>query len=253
MMFGFKKKKPIFGGGSKNEQMLAAMRDAVEQQKRAVAYEPYILTGKDLADLIIVSVEDEERFGLDTALCIVGAMAGFSAACVAAANFSTMDSKAIQDGDYVRDAGHDGMPLYTGAIVDTALISGRLSFWRILEAKAKAILEQDVPAPAAIRDHVDGTIGSTEFGQPRMPDGVVCVERPAVLVAHLWPEFFETLTARDADPQTWCLSWGFAAQELLERSEGQIPCSDAVRAIMECAVPMSRLDPGFAMETALAA
>ena len=51
-MFGFGKRAKIFDGKSKNEQVLAEMKSAVDQKKRVAPYEPFILTGHELADRI---------------------------------------------------------------------------------------------------------------------------------------------------------------------------------------------------------
>jgi len=252
-MFGFGKRARVFDGSSKNEKMLATMRDAVEQQKRAAAYEPYILTGRDLAELILDCVEEEPVHEVETALCIVGSMAGFAAASIAAQNFATKVPSALEEGAYVSVAGVDGTSLFSGGLVDAALLTGPSSFWRMVEAKGRTMVANDLPMMGEISDHVSGTLLGDAFGSPRMPDGMQCLEKPSVLVEFLWPEFLATLTARTPEMEGWCMSWGFAAQELMEAYRGQIAPLDAIKILMECAVPMARMDPNTVWRTQQAA
>ena len=131
-MFGFRKRTQIFGGKSKNQQMLAAMKDAVDQQQRVAPFEANIRTGRLLADLILDSVQDEPQFANDTALCVVGSMAGHAAALSAAYRVADSNPDTIFDGDYTVTTGPDGTRRGTGTIVNDALISGPKAFWRLL-------------------------------------------------------------------------------------------------------------------------
>lgn len=243
-MFGFRKRAQIFGGKSKNQQMLATMKDAVDQQQRVAPFEANIRTGRLLADLILDSVADEPKFANDTALCVVGAMAGHAAAVSAAQSVANTSPEAIFEGDYTISTGPNGSRRITGTIVNDALISGPKAFWRLVDAKGRAMSGASITGLAEINSHVDATMHSPDFGTPRMPGTTRCLENPAALVDALWPEFFSSLTAFDPDPAGWCASWGFAAQDILDEACQSIPCADAMRVILECAVPMSRRDPG---------
>ena len=252
-MFGFGKRAKIFDGKSKNEQVLAEMKSAVDQKKRVAPYEPFILTGHELAEIVSDCVAEEPEHALDTALVIVGSLAGYAAALSAADAFEDLGPEGLQSGDYEQSESVDGEPIFAGALIDEALISGKSSFWRMVDAKGRSLIGDDVPMLGDIKDHVDQTTRTDAFGLPRMPEGTRCLEKPRVLVEHLWPELLATLTARRDDPADWCMSWGFAAQELLEECRGQIACADAMRIMMECAIPMSRLNPNVELEERLAA
>ena len=241
-MFGFRKKVSIFGGQSKNQQMLSTMKDAVQKQ-RVAPFEANIRTGRLLSDLIFDSVEQEQHHADDTALCVLGSMAGYSAAVAASQAFANADPEQLLEADYTTKIAHDGTRRLSGTLVNDALISGPKAFWRLLDAKARAMSGASMPGLAEIIAYVDATVLTEEFGRPRMPGSTRCLEAPSVLVDHLWPEFYPTLTSVDPDPQGWCASWGFAAQEILEEVCQSMNCADAMRIIMECAIPMSRRDP----------
>ncbi len=252
-MFGLGKKVGFFDKGSKNLQMLETMKTAVDAKKRAEPFEPFILTGRDLSDLICDSVEQEPIHGIETALCIVGSMAGYAAALTAADAFANLAPEDRQKGDYLGSVAADGSPMFSGRLIDEALISGRSSFWRIVQAKGEASTKDPMPDLEEIGAYVDETMRTHSFGAPRMPEGLRCLEHPRILVEYLWPEFLGTLTSRRAESADWGLSWGFAAQDVLDDTHGLIDCTDAIKIMMECAIAMSRIDPALAREVRVAA
>lgn len=252
-MFGFGKRKKAFSGKSRNEQMLETMKSAVEKQIKEAPFEPFIATGQDVADLVLDSVEEEGAHALDTALCVVGALAGHAAALYGAEVHGSMAEGEVMPEDYERHNGADGRVYFSGALIDEALIGGSNGFWKLVTAKVKSLSGDDLPGLAAISDHADATMGGPEFGMPRMPGGTVCLERPDVLAHHLWAEFLPILAARRDETAGFTLSLGFAAQEIIEEARGTISATDCARILMECAVPVARMDVSAAEGLANAA
>lgn len=137
----------------------------------------------------------------------------------------------------------DGRRFYFGDALSARLSESADSFWRLLVTLA-APAGRPILDETEIHAHVAATIGSPSFGLPRMPDHEAG-DTPESYVRAFWPAALVELEAGCPDPRRWPEVMAYAAGEAVAAAEPVIDRGIALRIVMECAVPMSKLDPAM--------
>ncbi len=183
----------------------------------------------------------------ETALTVVGALAGFAAQHGIWEAMVKPGRMAIQEAFVVIET-RSGETYFFGDFLNTILASpdpAQLSVWKIVGGAARAMGAEELPDLTPIFKHCAETVGTGSFGLPRLPDGHLPTILPRDAVNRYWPEARRILAGRgaDADPMTWALDVAVAAQQLMLGMKDRIDPLLAAQAVMEAAVPMSRIDP----------
>jgi hypothetical protein len=89
--------------------------------------------------------------------------------------------------------------------------------------------------------HVTVTLGTDNFGIPRVDAEHKAKETPLNYVRFLWPQLFPLAQSFCPTPQDWPVVFGVAIQEILFASKDLIAPKLALIIVMESAVPMSKI------------
>ncbi len=182
----------------------------------------------------------------ETALTVVGALAGFAAQQGIWEAMVKPGKMAIQEAFVVIET-RSGETYFFGDFLNTILAAmdpAQLSVWKIVGGAARAMGAETVPDLTPIFKHCAETVGTGSFGLPRLPDGHLPAILPREAVNRYWPEARRILASRaDPEPMTWALDVAVAAQQLMLGMKDRIDPLLAAQAVMEAAVPMSRIDP----------
>lgn len=138
----------------------------------------------------------------------------------------------------------DGKHYYFGAPSNRPLVESEMSVLGLSLGMAKN-LGADVslePLQEAF-GHVAATIGTPEFGQPRLPEAHRLSTTPAEFVRHLWPRINDVLDLFQVPVLEKPAAIGFAIQQALQASKDALDPVVSSKIIVECAVPMAKLDP----------
>ncbi|HKP25309.1 MAG TPA: hypothetical protein VJV39_15690, partial [Dongiaceae bacterium] len=177
-----------------------------------------------------------------TVLTIVGALAGYAAqraiweGVVQTGGLSPTDVFEVRETD-------SGEKFYFCAETDKLMGSldpRYLSIWKIINAISKSASVEH-PDVTELLAHCAATIGTPEFGIPRLPDGRQPNILPRDAVNRLWAKARQHLAK--TEPTLWPMNIAVAARSLIVSAQRAVPMPVAVKIVMEAAVPMSRLDP----------
>lgn len=137
----------------------------------------------------------------------------------------------------------DGNRYYLGDPINKQLAGTDLSLWSLVAGMINHLGSQDYPDFAEIAGHVAGTLGGPDFGRPRVADQHQPSDLPINYVRDLWPLFLPHIEKRVPVLQERVTLFGFAIQNSIQMGADVIPPAIAGKLVMECAVPMAKLDP----------
>lgn len=222
------------------------MHEAAVEQARAI--DPGVsvvhlkIGAEKLVQLLLSGMKDERGVHVESLLGILGSLAGF---CVidsvikqaAALNLSTRECGIM----HVETA--DGSRYYLGDPVNHLLAGTDLSLWALVAGMINHLGSQEYPDFPEISGHVASTLGGPEFGLPRVPKQHKPGDLPINYVRDLWPVIMPMIQQHVPVLQERVLLFGFAVQNVIQMGKDVISPSMAGKVVMECAVPMARIDP----------
>jgi hypothetical protein len=177
-----------------------------------------------------------------TVLTIVGALAGYAAqraiweGVVQTGGLSPTDVFEVRTTDV-------GEKFYFSTETDKLIGSldpRYLSIWKIITGAGKSTTAEH-PDVTEMLEHCIASIGTPEFGVPRLPDGRPPNILPRDAVNRLWAKARQHLAK--TEPTLWPMNIAVAARSLIVSAQRVVPTNVAVKIVMEAAVPMSRIDP----------
>jgi hypothetical protein len=177
-----------------------------------------------------------------TVLTIVGALAGYAAqraiweGVVQTGGLSPTDVFEVRTSDA-------GEKFYFSTETDKLIGSldpRYLSIWKIITGASKSSTGEH-PEVTELLEHCAASVGTPEFGVPRLPDGRTSNVLPREAVNRLWAKARQHLAK--TEPTLWPMNIAVAARSLIVSAQRSIPMNVAAKIVMEAAVPMSRLDP----------
>lgn len=179
---------------------------------------------------------------LDDLLAIIGSLGGFC--CVDSVLRRAAElNVAPRDVGIVEVETENGERFYMGDQINGLLLESGLSLFALVAGMMNQLGSIDYPAVQDIVSHVAGTLGSDDFGIPRLPDQHRPAEPPLTLVKTLWPALLPKVEHYAPALQVRVTLFGLAAQMLMEMGKDVIDPALAGRIVMECAIPMAKLDP----------
>jgi hypothetical protein len=237
-MFG--RKKPAFDG--EPAQKAAALDRVIEEARSKNPIVHLKIGAEELVQRLLIGMKTERGVHIESLLGVLGSLAGFCSIDsilkqVTATNRSTRDC-GIADVETV-DGGH----YYFGTPINELLAGSDLSLWALVAGIINHLGSQDYPDFAEISGHVVKTLGGPEFGHPRIAEEHKPSDLPINYVRSLWPRVLPLVEQRVPLLHERVTLFGFAAQSVIQMGKDVIPASTAGKLVMECAVPMSKLDP----------
>lgn len=216
--------------------------------KRAIAAikpeDPLIgpkVAGKEIAQRLINGYRTDKGVHIETILTALGSMAGY--ACQASIREEFVKSGKLQEGQAFAIAEtKDGKHFFFGDMLNKPLAESQYSVWS-LAAGAAQQLGKPVPDVGDIFKHVSATIGSPEFGIPRIPEDHRS-DLPISFLKVLWPDFLPVVQQLCTSPSEWPIAFAMAIQQVILMGKDAIDPSMAVSIVMESAIPMSKVDFG---------
>lgn len=140
--------------------------------------------------------------------------------------------------------GPDGRTYYLGEAIDGPLVDNQLSVWNIILGGPAASGMVDPPDRPELLAHVTASLGTAQFGLPRLAlGGYPPAEPPLGFVRAFWPLLLPKAKLFCPLPEQWPVLYAFAVQQAVDLCKDAVRPHIAVRLALECAVPMSRVDP----------
>jgi hypothetical protein len=234
-----KKKEPIMDEAAQKSALLDA---AIEDARAANPVVHLRIGAEELVQRLLVAMKSEKGVHVESLLGVLGSLAGFC--CVD----STLKQAAALGQDTrefgIIDVGtSDGNRFYLGDPINKLLAESDMSLWALVAGIVNHLGSQDFPDFQEIAGYVARTLGTPEFGNPRLPELHKLSDLPIHYVRDIWPHILPLVEKRAPVLQERVIMFGFAVQNVIVMGKDVIPASIAGKLVMECAVPMSKIDP----------
>jgi hypothetical protein len=202
------------------------------------------ICGKELAPRLIGAMKAGRGVHVESLMCAVGALAGYSCQAAVRANNKAQGIHELA-GLSIATA-QDGRTFLFGDPLNRYVAESEMSVWSIAAGGAQACGCTNMLDVNEIFAHVANTVGAGDFGIPRLPEGHPVHEQPQSYVIRLWPDFYPLVQRLCPEPDHWPIAFGLAIQELLAQTKAVLEPCLALRVVMESAIPMSKVQLGAA-------
>jgi hypothetical protein len=199
----------------------------------------------DIVDMLFAELKDSSGIHAETALATLGALAGFSGQ-MALREALIKAGKISEDKAFAVVKTENGDRYYFGDLLNEILYEskpGSFSIYGIVGAAAMALGARELPGVKGIASYVARTVGSDEFGIPRLPPNHMPKERPIALLDKYWNPVRNYLVVNVQSPSHWPLVAAQGAQKVIVMARGTLDPALAVKIVMESAISMARVDP----------
>ena len=222
-----------------NNPILVALRRQIQAQEKENPHIAAQIASRIILDKLLALLKDDSGVHVESAFAMLGALAGY--ACQQSAVY------ALAHGDSSHTVmvidGADGKQYLFGDAINQPLAEAPLSLWALLAGQAEHLGDHELPDLDAIIAHVSQSVGTPEFGKPRLPPGHDEIRfTPQESLELLWQPFVASLLqALEVPAADWLLACGLAIQELMAQGKNVLAPHLAATIVMECAVPMSKI------------
>lgn len=230
---------PLFHADSQDTITIALLNAIAEKRKT----DPFVgakLGGKEIFQRVLNALKDERGVHTESLLCALGALAGY--ACQASLHAQSTSSDPQSPSPFVIIEAGDGKKYYFGDQLNRPLAESEYSVWSLTGGAAKHHGAQNLPDIRKIFEYVTQSIGSNDFGLPRLPNGLHTSATPLAYVKAMWPYLFPQVKQFCATPQEWPILFGVAIQEAIALAKNVVAPDDAALIVMESAIPMSKVN-----------
>jgi hypothetical protein len=226
-----------------HEAQKAALLDAAIENERANnPTAPLKIGAQELTEMLIGGMKTEHGVHVESLLAAIGSLAGFC--CVdSSLKQAAALNKSTRECGIVDIETSSGERFYTGDTINYLLAESETSLWALVAGMIDHLGSKDYPDAGEIAGYVVSTFGGSNFGHPRVPENHQPHDLPINYVRNLWPLILPLVEKRAPGAKDRTLLFGFASQNVIEMGKDVIAPSMAGKLVMECAVPMSRVDP----------
>jgi hypothetical protein len=233
------------------------------QQRRVNVALPWVPDGEIEANLAIGSLRDsllawlttDRGVHVETLMTVVGSLAGF-AAQQAVWDQIRKAGKPVPKDEFAVATTQSGEKFYFGDLLNGYIIPEGARDWTLWGFAAAAAVEAGLPETALpdyaeIFAHVTRTIGTQDFGIPRVPEDHRPHLMPREALARFWPRAKFILERTDGPGpvpngvavEHWPAVIGLVARQFILMSRGALDPGLSLRLVMESAIAMSKIDP----------
>lgn len=198
---------------------------------------------KEIVNRLIngMKMNDPKGVHIESFLCILGSLAGYS--CQAGLRREFIENKGLNENQVFTIVGDkDGNKYYFGDQINQPLVANQFSIWSLAAGAVQHLGIKEVIDIREVFEHVSKTVGSENFGIPRIPEGHKTSDIPYNYVCQLWPVLFPVAEQFCAAPNEWSIMFGMAVQEGIIMGKDALDPLFALSIVMESAIPMAKAD-----------
>jgi hypothetical protein len=188
---------------------------------------------REINHRLMSEMKSDKGVHIESYLVALGALAGFSCQMCVRATPGPINLTVAE--------GKDGQKYYFGDALNKPLLDDHYSVCS-LTAGAVAQFGETAPDIREIFEHVASTVGGEGFGVPRIPAKYHPGDLPLNYLKAFWPRIFPLARQICEPPYEWPILFGIAIQQTMMMAKDVITPADAATIVMECAVPMSKVD-----------
>ena len=227
----------------------AALMNAIKEKKKEDPLIGLKLGSKEITQWLMNALKDEKGVHLESMLAILGSLGGYS--CHVAVREELINTGRVGEKEVFTILGSaDGKNYYIGEIVNKPLVEDNLSIWGLAAGIVQHLGTPELPDINEIFAHVSSTIGSEDFGIPQIPEAHKPGDLPLNYVKGLWGHIVPIIDKFCEQPIEKPILLGLAIQEIIAMGKNVVTPNIALKIVMECAVPMSKIGPEWIVEHA---
>jgi hypothetical protein len=197
---------------------------------------------QEVLQRLLEAGKTERGVHAESLLCLLGALAGFSCQISVRMGYqlapSTMQSDPLMRIDAV-----DGRHYFFGDAINRPLAESQHSVWSLAAATAQDLGCSDLPDINEIFKHVTSSVGTDQFGLPRINKPNIPGEMPINYLGKVWPQIYPIATRFCDKPAELPILFGLAIQQAMMQCKTVLDARLALQIVMESAIPMSKIDP----------
>ncbi|MBF0145899.1 MAG: hypothetical protein HQL84_04975 [Magnetococcales bacterium] len=225
----------------RNEAIDAGVKRGIEEHKNVDPFIGAKIGAKEINQRLLHALKEERGVSAPRILRILGSLAGY--ACQEAVRGEMIAAgRDNWQSAFIIIEDKKGRKYYSGDVLYSALLKNKYSVFGIVCGAANQLGCSEYPDMIELVEYVTHSIGTERFGIPRFPgppqDNNILIQD----VRALWPVVLPILMKYCDQPKLYPISLSIALQEIIRSGKDVIPPKRALSLIMECAVPMSKID-----------
>lgn len=200
--------------------------------------------GKEVFQRIFNGLKDDKGVYVESLLCILGALAGYS--CQASVRAECIERGLQGNSLFSVMGGADGTQYFCGDALNKPLAEMQYSVWGLAGAAAKEAGCETLPDLRDMFMHTVNTISGPGFGIPRVGEEHRASDVPVNYLREIWPVIHPVAKWFCLKPSDWPILYGVAIQEAIALTKTIVDPHTALTIVMESAIPMSKVNIGLA-------
>ncbi|ADU75362.1 hypothetical protein M972_112445 [Acetivibrio thermocellus AD2] len=202
------------------------------------------LGAKEIFNTLLNAVRDSRGVHIETLICALGALAGYS--CQASLRKEFVEIRGLSEEQvFTVIQAKNGKRYFFGDLINKPLFENQYSVWSLAAGIVQHMgvnIDFDI---LEIFKYVSATVGTENYGIPRIPEGHRTADVPINFVKAFWPLFLPRIEKYCASPREWPVLFGLAIQDGLLQGKDVIDPSLALKIVMESAIPMAKAEIVF--------
>lgn len=195
---------------------------------------------REVCQCLIGRMKSEQGVHLESLLCGLGALAGY--ACQASVRRQAQDRGLPEQMAFVVAGAGNGQHYFFGAPLNRLLAENKYSVWSLATGAAQSAGCKVVPDIALVFRHTAECLGTSQFGELRMPENHRPADTPAHYLKALWPVVQPIAERTCPQPAEWPAVYGSAIQQVIAKASKVLDPGIALAIVAQSAVAMSKLD-----------
>jgi hypothetical protein len=196
---------------------------------------------REVRENLMTAMKDSRGVHIESLLCALGSLAGYS--CQASLRKELIEMKGLDESQvFVILNDKEGNKYYYGDLINKPLYESQYSVWSLLAGAVQELGKKELIDAEDIFKYVVNTIGTDNFGIPRIPEDHKPMDIPLNFVKYLWPRFLPIAETFCAFPSEWPIMFGLAVQQVILMGKDVIDPLLALSIAMESAIPMAKVD-----------
>lgn len=226
---------------SPNTRQLNSLLQAIEEQKKTDPLIGAKVGAKEIIQQLLHLLRDNKGVHSESMLAVLGTLAGYACQASVRQEF-VANQKLPEEGIFVVATGTDGKNYYFGDYLNKPLAENQYSVWSLAAGAAQSLGVSQLLDVYEIFEYVTTTVGTETFGVPRILPERKPSDLPKDYLKYFWPTLHPIVIKFCPEPLNWPILYGFAIQNAMVLMKDVIKPNDALLVVMECAVPMSKID-----------
>lgn len=198
---------------------------------------------KEIYNRVAHIFKNERGVHIETLLTALGALSGFSCQMAVRAELFKLGHQ-NENSVLMNMTTEDGRIYYFGDPLNKLLAENKVSIWTLAAGAAKQVGCDPLPDVGDMFGYSIKTLGTPEFGIPRVPEKHRSMDTGENIARALWPALKPILDQFCDHPKEWPLIYAMAIQRAIDTGKEVLPPDIALRISMETAIATSKLDPG---------